>query len=168
MIRGNGEITSTEGTTQGDPLAMAMFALAVSPLIQKLHINCPSTKQVWYADDATGAGSCRDLRVWWDCIQSEGPKYGYFPNSLKTHLIVKPDFESTAKSIFKGTAVNITSNGHRHLGAVIGSKQFRDDFVSNKVMQWCEEVELLAGIALSHPHAAYAAFIKGLTSRWLF
>ncbi len=72
--------------------------------------------------------------MWWDCIQSEGPKYGYFPNSLKTHLIVKPDFESTAKSIFEGTAVNITSNGHRHLGAVIGSKQLRDDFVSNKVM----------------------------------
>ena len=30
FVTGEGEIPSTEGTTQGDPLAMAMFALAVS------------------------------------------------------------------------------------------------------------------------------------------
>ena len=52
-----------EGTTQGDPLAMAMYALAVKPLIGKLKSDAPNMKQVWYADDATGANSCDDLRM---------------------------------------------------------------------------------------------------------
>ena len=62
VIPGSGEIRSCEGTTQRDPLAMAMYALAVTPLISKLHRNIPSYKQVWYADDSTAAGSHKTLR----------------------------------------------------------------------------------------------------------
>ena len=63
IICGDGEISSSEGTTQGDPLAMAMYALAVKPLIGKLQYDAPAVKQVWYTDDATGAGICDDLRT---------------------------------------------------------------------------------------------------------
>ena len=56
FIVGGGEIDSSEGTTQGDPLAIAMYALAVRPLIDKLRDAEPSAKQVWFADDATAAG----------------------------------------------------------------------------------------------------------------
>ena len=45
------ELLSQEGTTQGCPLAMAMYALALVPLSKQLQPLC---KQVWYADDATG------------------------------------------------------------------------------------------------------------------
>ncbi len=41
-------IYSQEGTTQGDPMAMPMYAIATVPLISKL---TSSTKQTWYADD---------------------------------------------------------------------------------------------------------------------
>ena len=54
---------SQEGTTQGDPLAMPMFALATIPFIKKL--KGPS-KQIWYADDAAAIGKLADLRAWWD------------------------------------------------------------------------------------------------------
>ena len=53
FVSGGMELSSEEGTTQGDPLAMAMYALAVIPLIQQLH---GITQHVWYADNAQAAG----------------------------------------------------------------------------------------------------------------
>ena len=49
MFIENDCIMSYEGTTQGDPLAMGMYAIATIPLITRLnHL----AQQVWYADDA--------------------------------------------------------------------------------------------------------------------
>ena len=114
IVAGSGEISSTEGTTQGDPLAMAMYALAVVPLIHKLKNNSLDVKQVWFADDATGAGSCENLRQWWDQIEHLGPTFGYHPNGAKTYLIVKEEHENKAKALFADTDVHITINGKRH------------------------------------------------------
>ena len=44
-------IFSQEGATQGDLLAMAMYALGVTPLIRAVSI--PETKQLWFTDDAS-------------------------------------------------------------------------------------------------------------------
>ena len=48
-------IYSNEGTTQGDPLTIPFYALAIIPLIQRL----PSmVKLAWYADDASACDFC--------------------------------------------------------------------------------------------------------------
>ena len=60
---------------------MAIYALAVKPLITRLNFDTPNVKQVRYADDATGAGTCADLRVFWDSLQTHGAGYGYHPNA---------------------------------------------------------------------------------------
>ena len=65
FVVGEGEIPSTEGTTQGDPLAMAMYALAVVPLIRRLRMVVPGASQAWFADDATAVGSLSMLLTWW-------------------------------------------------------------------------------------------------------
>ena len=62
LFAGGSVFLSREGTTQGDPLAMALYGLAVIPLIKKL---ATEAKQVWYADDATGGGKLQQLRRWW-------------------------------------------------------------------------------------------------------
>ena len=62
LVSGGGEILSKEVTTQGDPLGMAMFALAIVPLIMKLMEVCQTVYQVWFADDATAAASGEQLK----------------------------------------------------------------------------------------------------------
>ena len=83
-------LLSEEGTTQGDPLAMAMYAIAITPLIH--HLENEQIKQIWYADDATASGNLSHLRTWWDTISTTGPDFGYYPNASKTWLIVKEGY----------------------------------------------------------------------------
>ena len=88
------EFLSQEGTTQGCPLAMAMYAIALSPLLKHLQPLC---KQVWYADDATGCDSLEKMRAWFDEMLKVGPKYGYFPKPEKCILVVKPHLLERAR-----------------------------------------------------------------------
>ena len=73
------EIISQEGATQGDNLAMHLFAMATLPILQFLE-RSNSAFQVWLADDATAVGKLEGLRTWWDGIVREGIKYGYHVN----------------------------------------------------------------------------------------
>ena len=66
---------SSEGTTQGDPLAMSLYAISLHLLITLLGIR-KSAKQCWYADDAIGAGALTDIRKWWDELLAAGPALG--------------------------------------------------------------------------------------------
>ena len=144
IICGDGEITSSQGTTQGDPLAMAMYALAVWPVIGKLKSDAPRVKQAWYADDATGAGTCDDLKKWWDSLQAHGARYGYHPNAAKTNLVVKVEHAARARELFAGTGINITTEGKRHLGAAVGSRSYTEEYVADKVEKWSDEIKKLA------------------------
>ena len=159
------KLLSMEGTTQGDPLAMPMYGLALLPLIQKVNPSL-SVTQCWYADDASAAGTISSLREWWNALVNEGPKFGYHVNSLKTHLLTKDGHQSKAATFFGETGVNISSEGKPHLGAALGTSTFTELHVRGKVEKWCEELSHLSTIAESHPQAAYACFTHGLVSKW--
>ena len=94
FVVGGFEISSQEGTTQGDPISMAVYAIAIIPLILMLLeavIGGPynSVREVAYADDLTAGGKLRDLKYWWDTLLDIGPKFGYYPQASKSWLIVK-------------------------------------------------------------------------------
>ena len=165
---GEGEIESTEGTTQGDPLAMAMYALAATPLICRLKDMKSDVKQVWFADDATAVGKLRALLQWWQHLRDIGPAFGYYPNASKTHLVVKPELMGEAARIFENTEVQITPKGQRHLGAAIDTSSFAEEYVALKVEKWTAEISALSTLAHSQPHAVYAAFVHGITGRWKY
>jgi hypothetical protein len=128
-------LLSEEGTTQGDPLAMPMYALATIPLIRNLKCNVGDVSQVWYADDASGAGKVNRLRDWWDQLNTLGPKYGYFTNASKTWLVTKESHHSSAAAAFADTDVKVTSEGRPYLGVALGTEEYVQNFVTDKVQQ---------------------------------
>ena len=167
FVVGGSELKSAEGTTQGDPLAMSMYAISFQPLTSLLH-NRRTAKQCWFADDATGAGPLEEVKQWWDELREAGPPLGYYPNSKKCWLVVKPEKESRAKEMFAGTGINITTEGRKHLGAALGSRSYLEQYVGGKVEDWVGEVTKLAESARSQPQASYAAFTFGLRHRWTY
>ena len=158
---------SNEGTIQGDPLAMPLYAIATIPLIKRLS-SVPDVKQVWYADDASASGRLSSLRSWWDNIQTSGPSFDYHANASKTWLITKEQYLSQAKELFHDSEVNITSEGRPYLGAALGSEEFCDQFVKTKVTEWQQELTLMAKVATSQPHATFAAFIHGYVHKFTY
>ena len=61
-------------------------------------------------------------------------------------LIVKPEYEEMAKNIFAGSGVKITTGGERHMGAVIGSADFKEKYVKEKISNWIQDIDQLSEI----------------------
>ena len=78
-------------------------------------------------------------------------------------MVKSQDFAEEAEQIF-GKEVNITKKGKRHLEAVIGSKDYKHEYCSDKVQGWRQDVISLAEIAKTQPHAAYIAPTKAYKS----
>ena len=120
MFIDGSSLLSQEGTTQGDPLAMPMYAIGIIPVIQQLK---SLARQVWYTDDAAAAGgSLLQLKDWWSALLSFGHHFGYHVNAAKTWLVVKQEHLVSAQRIFNGTGIQITSAGRPYLGAPLALK----------------------------------------------
>ena len=137
-------ILSQEGTTQGDPLAMPMYGLATIPIIRKLDSIC---EQIWFADDSAAIGKIAQLHAWWTKLIKVGPAFGYLPNPAKTWIVGKQDHLNLATDTFRGSGVNVTSEGRPYLGAAIGTSEYLEKYVSAKVSEWSSCVNNLSSIA---------------------
>ena len=170
FVTGGVEIRSNEGTTQGCPFSMPAYALAILPLMSMINSYHYSTtvKQVAFADDLCGAGKLASLKIWWDMVNQYGPHLGYYAEPTKSWLIVKQEFHAEAQNIFRDTGINISVEGRKHLGAVLGSQDFKESFVRRKVDKWVQQVEKLASFARVDPHLAYSAFTHGLRHTWTY
>ena len=162
FIIGGNEIRSCEGTTQGDPIAVAVYAIAIIPIMLMIvDITSKiddSTKTAAYADDVTAAGKIIQLKNWWKTLRMLGPKFGYYPEASKSWLIVKEKAKQRAFTVFKDTAIKITAEGQRHLGAAIGSSKYKCEYVQNKIDGLINEIKVLPMIAKTGPQAAYSCF----------
>ena len=173
-IQDGRSIKSEEGTTQGDPTAMAIYALGITPLLAWLSKksnegnSASASKHVAFADDLNGIGTVESLKMLWSLLEGKGKKIGYYVNAKRSYLIVKEQYKDKAKEIFEDTSIKISTEGHRHLGSVIGSKQFSENYISSLISQWCEEITELSLIAKTHPQAAYSAFTSGYKHKFTY
>ena len=160
FICGGGEILSQE--------AMPWYSVNTALIIQSLRKHMPSFKLVRLADDSAGGGRIEPLFDWYKNLCREGKKFGYLVNGSKSWLIVKTEtIANEAKRVF-GDEVNITTDGQRHLGAIIGSQQYKDQYCCVNVLGWKGEIETLSEKAKCQPHAAYIAFTKGYKSKFTY
>jgi len=169
FITGGEEIHSNEGTTQGDPIAMGMYALGLMPLLSTIikDETC-NLLQVALADDLTGIGTIPYLKEWWRKVLQYGPYLGYHVKEAKSWLITKENHLNSAKESFKDFNIKITTDGHRHLGAVVGTRDNKEKFVKEKVIEWVRQINKLSEFACTQPHAAFSAFIHGLRHRYTY
>ena len=161
-------IFSREGTIQGGPESMALYATGTVPLVYPVtDSNQEDTpKRFLYADGGAGAGTLDGILRWWTQLQKEGPPLGYFPNPSKTWLIVKPGHMERVKNVFPN--INLTEEGHKYLGSFIGNSDGTALFMSEQVDEWCKDVNALAKVAETEPQLAFAAYLFGTSKRWQF
>ena len=152
---------------------MALYALATIPsLLKVLEITAQfpdnSVKMVGYADDFTAGGTATSIKKCWDTLCKLGPKFGYHPKPSKLWLIVKNEIEEKAVKVFEETGVKITTTGMRHLGAVIGSITYKEEYMNEKINIWLQELQMLTNIAKSEPQAAFSCFIAGYKHKFTY
>ena len=124
-------ILSLEGTTQGDPLGLAIYAIGTRPLIQRL---TGISNQVWYVDDSAAGAKLEKLKDLWDQLTHLGPLHGYLPNNVKTKLLVKPKYLSKAEDMLGHTGVQVCTDSRKYLGGVLGNNNFIRSFIQSKVV----------------------------------
>ena len=150
----------------GDPVAIPFYTIAIIPLILMIlditeGYSKGTSKAATYADGLTAAGCISGLKYWWDQLCELGPKFRYFPQALKSWLIIKPEVQGKAKTIFQESGVQITTEGKRHLGALLGSAKYKEEYLFSNVDEWITQLWVLSQIARIQPQAAYSAFITG-------
>ena len=95
FINTGGKLKSTEGTTQRDTIAMIIYTIATIPLIlmtiEIMRDQPGNTSKliITFANDFTTAGTLTELKVLWNILCDLGTKFGCYPCSFKSLLIVK-------------------------------------------------------------------------------
>ena len=110
---------STEGTTQDDPLAMAMYAIGILPLNELL--QKPNVTQNWYEADRSAAGDLKSLA-----------QFRHNVKPSKCHFIVKENRPDSTIKVFEGTNITVI-DGFRVFGSVIGTPSACDKYMESEI-----------------------------------
>jgi hypothetical protein len=156
------QIFGEEGLSQGDPLAMVLYGVALMPLAEHLRKFLPDVLTPWYADDAAAAGGNAE----WSAMALKflkvyGPIYGYYLEPEKSFHICKKEDEAQAKVAFYAHGLKVQFvRRMRYLGGYIGSCESKLEWVEEKVRVWVDGVKILASVVKRFPQTAFAGLTR--------
>ena len=160
---------SKEGVTQGDPLGMILYGIALTPLAEHLGQAFPDVLQPWYADDSALMGRHTDNAACLKALSIAGPWFGYYPEPKKSWYICTTNEEETAKQAFASHGLNINfTRGHRYMGGFIGDADSLQSWLNPLILKWEQSIITLASIAKTYPQTAYAAMVHSLQAEWQY
>ena len=161
-------ISLEEGVTQGDPLSMILYSLALAPLAkEKIREAVPGAMQAWYTDDCTMAGEMGPVAEGMNLLERLGPARGYFLEPAKSILISSPAEMAAAKAALSRFNFRY-QEGARYVGGFIGTEDAKKAWLEPKIAQWVEGIHALARITLHYPQTAYAGLSKSLIVEWQY
>ena len=156
-------LLSKEGVTQGDPLVMALYGIALLPLAELLREKSLEVLQPWYVDDAVMQGKPQDVADTFHELVRLGPMFGYLPEPEKSFAICPLATEVAAKTIFEASGLPVRyRRGHRYVGGFVGSAEMKNLWVRPMVTKWVSGVEALAKVARKFPQSAFFGFTQSL------
>ena len=75
--------------------------------------------------------------TWSNKLNTFGAEIVYFSKKIVTNYEARINSRyETAKGIFKGTNLNITNEIKRHLGAVVGTNEYRNEYMIMRANEW--------------------------------
>ena len=132
FITGGKEISSNKGSTQVDP--MGIYGLGLMPMLTSIiSNNTRNLIHVAFADDLTDVGKIHELIEWWKNVLHCGP--WLLRKRIKIMVNNNEEYIEMVNETFRDYNIKMTTTGHRHLGAVVGSNENKDEFVIAKVSE---------------------------------
>ena len=133
---------------------MGAYVLGIVPLIkfllQFINLNEMNVKEAVFPDEFFIAGSLNSIKDYRDELTAISPKYSYFPKPAKSYMIGKEE----AQNVFANSRVNSAAEEKRHLGAVIGSTEYWDQYKKDLVKDWNNQLNTLGTISETQKQAA--------------
>jgi hypothetical protein len=158
-------LLSKEGVTQGCPLAMVAFGLAVMPLVRQLKREVHQVHQAWYADDAAADADFTSIKIFMERLIELGPDYGYYPEASKSILVVSEVNKAAAEPYFCDMKLKVVTRS-RYLGGFIGSDRDLHEWLKDNVSTWEHAIGELSMLATKYPQSAYTGLQKFLQNEW--
>ena len=81
---------------------------------------------------------------------------------------MKPEKEEAVRDLFGQTSINISTQGQKHVGAVLGSRSNLGEYVSEKVDDCVGQEVKLAEFPATQRQACYAAYTFGFKHKWMY